>query len=282
MSQNRPKISAFIICFNEASQIRRCLESIRWCDEIVVVDSGSTDGTVQICKEYTSKIFERAWPGYVAQKQFGLEQCSGDWVFNIDSDEEVSPELREEIKATIADTSPAAEKIGGYQISRIVFYLNRWWRRGGWYPEYRLRLCRRQSTQWGGDDPHDKAIVKGGVKRLKGELFHYTYSDISDHVRRLNSYSTSSAQALYKKGACGCLLNIFINPFARFFKFYFIKRGFLEGVPGFLVACLEGYYVLLKYFKLWELRHQAKCCTHEERPEVLVQAKLNELNNKVR
>lgn len=247
------RISAFVICLNEESQIKRCLDSIAWCSEIVVVDSGSTDKTLDICRGYTGKIFHRTWTGYVDQKRFGLEQCSNPWVLNIDADEEVSAELRSEIEAILAQDAQGQIQENGFQISRVVYYLGRWWRQGGWYPEYRLRLCRKSATTWGGDDPHEKAIVSGPTKKLKGELFHYTYSDISDQVARLNRFSSSAAKSMYQKGERTTLLEVLSRPLFRFIKFYIFKQGFRDGFAGFVVALLETYYVFLKYAKLWEL-----------------------------
>ena len=246
-----PTISAFVVCKNEDFQIRRCLESLRWCSEIIVVDSGSTDKTLEICKEYTSKVFHRDWTGYVDQKAFALEKCCGEWILNIDADEEISPALKEEIIEALS--SPSVGNINGFYLSRVVFYLGRWWRQGGWYPEYRLRLCRRAATTWGGDDPHEKAIVTGETRRLKGELHHYTYADIRDHVARLNGYSSSAAMSLHVKGKTASLSDILLRPLFRFFKFYIARRGYRDGFPGFLVAILESHYVFLKYVKLWEL-----------------------------
>jgi glycosyltransferase involved in cell wall biosynthesis len=240
---------------NEESKIRRCLESIKWCDEIVVIDSGSTDKTLDICREYTTRIFQRPWPGYVAQKRFGLEQCSSTWVLNLDADEELSPGLQAEIQGILASDVGA---VNGYAINRVVFYLGKWWRNGGWYPEYRLRLCRRRVTTWGGEDPHEKALVDGMVKRLNGELYHYTYSDIAHQIRTLNSYSSQAAASLFRKGKRSSVAKIVLNPALRWVKWYLIKQGFREGFPGFIVATLEAYYVFLKYIKLWELQRSAR------------------------
>ncbi len=251
MEPTAPLISAFIVCCNEERNIRRCLESVRWCDEILVIDSGSTDQTLEICREYTQRIFERPWPGFVAQKQFGLEQCRGEWILNLDADEEVSPELRDEILRAIEP--PHSDGLNGFQLSRVVFYLNRWWRKGGWYPEYRLRLCRRAATTWGGKDPHEKATVVGRTKRLKGELRHYTYSDMGHQIRSLNNYSSTAARSMFENGKKASMIKLLFNPPARFLKFYLVKRGFREGLPGLIVALLESYYVFMKYAKLWEL-----------------------------
>ncbi len=231
--------------------MRRCLESLRWCAEIIVIDSGSTDNTVEICKEYGARVIFREWPGYVEQKRFGLEQCTHTWVLNLDADEEVSPELRDEM---ISEIQANEQRYDGYDLSRVVYYLNRWWRKGGWYPEYRLRLCRRNRTSWtGGGDPHEKAVVDGATKRLKGELRHYTYRSMADHIQRLNQHSSSAARTMQRKGKHASLAPMILNPIGRFIKFYFIKRGFLEGAPGLVVAIFESFYVLLKYLKLWEL-----------------------------
>jgi glycosyltransferase involved in cell wall biosynthesis len=253
-STNLP-ISAFIVCMNEASNIRRCLESISWCAEIVVIDSGSTDNTLDICREYGATIVHRNWTGYVEQKAFGLEKCSHEWVLNIDADEEVSEELRQEIVQTITNDDLS---FSGYELSRVVFYLGKWWRKGGWYPEYRLRLCRRSKTTWAGADPHERAVVDGPVKLLKGELHHYTYSGIADHILRLNQHSSSAARTMKKKGNKSSVLMMILNPIGRFTKFYFIKKGYREGFTGLMVAIFESFYVLLKYLKLWEIEQLNK------------------------
>jgi glycosyltransferase involved in cell wall biosynthesis len=214
------------------------------------VDSLSTDKTLEICREFTDKIVQRPWPGYVEQKRFALELCSSEWVLNLDADEEVSPELRD---AMIEVLSTDRGEVHGCLVSRVVFYMNRWWRRGGWYPEYRLRMCRRSRTQWGGEDPHEKATVDGRKERLDGELRHYTYSDLTHQVRTLNSFSLQGARSMQRKGKRASKIRMFLNPVSRFIKFYILRRGYREGFPGLVVACMESYYVFLKYAKLWEL-----------------------------
>ena len=250
----RAGISAFITCCNEADNIRRCLESVKWCDEIVVVDSGSTDGTLEICKQFTDRIYQRPWPGFVEQKRFALEQCTCDWVLNIDADEEVSPSLKAEMLAILQNSRASPATIRGFYVPRVVFYIGRWWFKGGWYPEYRLRFCQRAYTSWGGHDPHEKAIVDGATAKLKQPLHHYTYTDFSDQVRSLNSLSSSAAASLFEHGKRASFVEIAVRPIVRFVKFYFIKFGYREGLAGFIVACLEAYYVFLKYAKLWEIQ----------------------------
>ncbi len=245
-----PRISAFVICRNEEQKIARCIESLRWCDEVLVIDSGSTDRTVEIAQTLGAKVIFNEWPGFLAQKRFGLAQCQSDWVLNVDSDEEVSPELAAEIRSVI--TSPRTTE-SGFELLRVVFYLGKWWRKGGWYPEYRLRVLRRSVASWGGEDPHEHAIVDGPTRRLQGELRHYTYDSIADQIRSLNNHSTVAAQSLHRRGVQSSAIKILTRPLGRFVKFYLLKRGFLEGLPGLFVALMEAFYVFLKYFKLWEL-----------------------------
>lgn len=252
--KSRSSIAAFIVCCNEERQIRRCLESVRWCDEIVIVDSGSTDRTLQICAEFTSKIIHHDWQGYVIQKRFALAQCSSEWVLNIDADEEVSEELQEEIVKILEEDKAGKVSTHGFLLNRVIFFLDRWWRKGGWYPEYRLRLCRRSATTWGGEDPHEKAHVTGETKRCTGELHHYSFTDLTDYVRRMNTLSSNATPSLIKRGATASVIVIIGRTCARFFKFYISKRGFREGLAGLIVASIEAFSVLLKYAKLWEAR----------------------------
>lgn len=249
----RASISAFIVCCNEERQIRRCLESVRWCDEIIVVDSGSTDHTLEICREFTSKVIYQPWQGYVKQKRFALEQCSSDWVLNIDADEEVSGELKGEISEILErDSRGEIAPVNGYYLNRVVFFLDRWWRKGGWHPEYRLRLCRRAATTWGGEDPHEKASVIGATGRCRSELHHYSFTDLSDYVRRMNTLSSNATHSLLERGVRPSIMAIIFRPVARFFKFYVSRKGYREGVAGLVVAIVEAISVFLKYSKVWE------------------------------
>jgi len=264
----REPLSAFIICYNEEENIARALKSILWCDEITVIDSGSTDRTLEICKTFTNvKIVSRPWPGHVAQKQFALTQCSHEWILNIDSDEEVSDELRANIEEVMLDSTPFQTKYAGYRVSRVVRFLDRWWDKGGWYPEYRLRLLRNNLASWGGLDPHEKALVKGPVRNLSGALYHYTYHDITDQIDRVNKFSLNSARSLLAQGKNFWFLNLFLNPLFRFFKFYFLKKGFLEGRAGFIVAINESIATYLKYVKLWELEEDQPKIVAETLPD---------------
>jgi len=253
----RVPVSAFVICKNEERHIRECLESLNFCDEVVLIDSRSTDATTEIARSLGARIIVRDWPGYKEQKAFGLISCVNEWVINIDADERIGDSLREEIITILENeyANPQASKINGYYINRVVFFLGKWWRRGGWYPEFRLRFFRKSATSWGGTDPHEKAIVAGRTERLNGEILHYTYQNISDQFRRLDGYSEISARHMNQDGKKADVFQLCLNPLSRFIKFYFFKGGYREGTAGFIVAITESYYTFMKYAKLWEINH---------------------------
>ena len=250
MSHSPRKVSAIIVCFNEEANIRACLESVRWCDEIVVVDACSTDRTLEIVREFTERVFVRPWPGYREQKQFALDQAKFEWVLNLDADERVSPELRDEIQRELAVASP---DVNGFYIPRLVHYLGRWWHRGGWYPDYRLRLFRGKKARWGGINPHEKVIVEGRKRRLSGSLLHFTYSEIAQHLVTVNRLTDISAAELLKQGKAIRVSSLVLRPAWRFFRSLVMDRGFLEGWPGLFVAATASFYVFLKYAKAREL-----------------------------
>lgn len=244
----RAPISCFIICFNEEANIRRCLESVKWCDEIIIVDSFSTDRTVEICRQYASRIIQRPWPGYVEQKRFALAQTTHEWVLNVDADEEVSPVLQREILFVLQRNDPAVD---GLSIPRLVYYLGQWWRRG-WYPGRRLRLFRKAKVRWGGVDPHEKVLLRGHEDRLVGDLYHYTYADIRDHLRAVNGLTEVAVHEQIVRGRRARVNDLTLRPFWRFLRFYLLRGTFTYGVPGFFVAVTSAFYVFLKYAKLWE------------------------------
>lgn len=250
-------ISACVICYNEEENIERCLKSLIWCEEIVVVDSGSTDKTIEIARKYTNKIINKSWQGYRKQKQFALNQCNNNWVISLDSDEELDDEAIKAIKNLNINFSETEPKYAGYYISRIVYFMDKWWEKGGWYPEYRLRLMFKEKSAWEGIDPHDKAVVDGETKRIKnGHIRHYTYNNLSDQIQALNHHSTVASKNLFELGKKSNLRHLIVNPISRFIKFYFLKKGFLEGKSGFIIAVNEAHYVFLKYAKLWELQRK--------------------------
>jgi glycosyltransferase involved in cell wall biosynthesis len=254
MSQNRQKISAFVICKDEEKYIRQCLDSICWCDEILVIDSGSTDRTLEYAAEYKNvRIIKKDWPGHREQKVYGLAQCQYPWVFNIDADEEVSPELKDSIIEVLKQDLMGSVPEGGFEICRVVFFHGRWWNKGGWYPEYKLRLLRRSTASWGGWSAHEKAIVSGTVARIKGDLYHYTYENITDMINTSNHFSSIAAQEMSHRGKRFRLIDIIFRPFIAFFRFYIAKGGYREGFSGIIIAIFQGIYTFMKYAKLWEV-----------------------------
>ena len=245
-----PKISAAIITFNEEQNIRDCLESVRWADEILVVDSFSSDATLTICKSYTDRVIQREWPGHVKQKQFALEQARGDWILCLDADERLSPEAAEEIKLHVLSGAPAAD---GFIFPRQSYYLGRWIQHGGWYPDSKLRLVRRGCARWTGEDPHDKLVVDGAAGQLNGKIYHYVYRDISQQLKTVDAFSRITAGQWHQKGMRPGLFPLMFKPPLKFFETYLWKGGLLDGMPGFIISVISSYYVFLKYAKLWEL-----------------------------
>ncbi len=249
MSDSKPEVSAIVVCFNEEDNIGPCLESLKWCDEIVVVDSFSTDRTVEICRGYTERVIQRAWRGYRDQKAFAHSQATKEWVFMVDADERVPPDLKDEIQETL---SRWEDHYVAFSVPRIVYYLGRWWWRGGWYPDYDIRIFRRERARWGGSEPHEKILVEGRVKRLRHPLQHYSYRNIEDHVARINRFTSISSKELRREGRRWRWADNVCRPALRFLHFYVWKRGFIEGFPGFFAAVTAAVYVFLKYAKLRE------------------------------
>lgn len=251
----RPPLSACIITFNEEKNIRDCLESVKWVEEIVVVDSISQDATVSLCRLFTDKVYEKEWQGYVQQKNDALKYASNAWVLCLDADERVSPELREEIEHHL---SREGNRLDGYYFRRHSYYLGRWINHGGWYPDYKLRLFKKSKGSWGGQDPHDKVILKGATACLKGELLHFVYRNLSHQLQTVDSFSTITATGLDKAGERFNPLPLIYRPALKFIETYLIKRGFMDGLPGLIIAVTSSFYVFLRYAKLWELQRQRK------------------------
>jgi glycosyltransferase involved in cell wall biosynthesis len=246
-----PTISATVITYNEEDNIRDCLESVKWVDELIVVDSFSSDRTVDICRQYTRHVVQQPWPGHVRQKQFALEQATGDWILSLDADERLSSEAQEEI---LSETSRAADHIDGFVFPRHSYYLGRWINHGGWYPDYKLRLIRRGKGAWTGVDPHDKLCVEGATKILKTEILHYVYRNLSHQLMTIDTFSAITARQWQEQGEPFRLRSLLLRPPAKFVECYIWKKGFLDGVPGFIIAVASSFYVFLKYAKLWEAR----------------------------
>jgi len=260
----REIISACITVGNEEANIRRCLESVKWVDEIVVVDSFSTDQTPAICRDYTELVFQHRWLGYIGQKNLIKDLATGTWILFVDADEEVSAQLRDEILEEL--DSGRADQFSGYEFPRMVRFLGRWIRHGDWYPDIKLRLVRKAKGHCGGKEPHDRMIVDGAVKRLKGVVHHYTYNGINDQLDTMNRFSSISARTQYQEGRKLRISDMALRPIWRFVRCYFVKGGFLDGLPGLIIAMTASYAVFAKYAKLWELCMRARQDTSPPQP----------------
>ena len=244
-------LTATVITFNEERNIRDCLESVKWVPNIVVIDSGSTDRTVEIAREHTDHVTVTDWPGNVQQKNRAIDAAPTDWVISIDADERVTPELRTAIEEALA-TEP---RVAGFSLRRKTHYLGRWILHSGWYPDRKVRVFDRRRARWGGVNPHDHVKVKeGGVHDFDADLLHYTYRNVYHHVEVIDFFTDIAARERESAGRKPRRLKMLLNPPFKFFKMFVIQRGFRDGFPGFIIAGLGALYVLLKEAKLWERR----------------------------
>ena len=244
----RGRLSACIITYNEADRIEACLHSVSFCDEVIVVDSHSTDSTRERALALGARVIERDWPGYRSQKQFAVDAASNDWVLCLDADERVSAPLRQEIERQREGgfTGPA-----GWSVPRITDYFGRFLRHGNAYPDRLIRLFDRRHGRWVGREIHENTAVDGPVGRLDGHLEHFSYRDLSDHQARMQRYATLMADALYNSGKRGGLAKALINPQWRFLRGYILRLGFLDGWRGLVFALVEANYVRRKYLQLY-------------------------------
>lgn len=250
------RISACITAGNEEKNIRRCLKSVAWADEIIVVDSFSTDRTADICREYTESVHQHEWRGYIGQKNLIKDMATCPWILFVDADEEVSPPLRDEIAT--AFRKPEHAEYAGYEFPRMVYYLGRWIRHGDWYPDIKLRLFRKELGTCGGQEPHDRTTVDGAVRQLRSPIYHYTYEGITDQLTTVNRFSTITAESKFAQGQQFRIADLLLRPVARFMRSYVLRAGFRDGLPGLVVSGTIAYGVFVKYAKLWELHHKAK------------------------
>ena len=243
-----PKISVTIITLNEESNIRRCLESVSWADDIIVVDSGSTDKTVEICREFDCRTLNTAWMGFGRTKQFAVQQAAYDWIFSIDADEEMTPELRDEIRTVLSQDSTYS----GYRVPRRSTYLDRIILHSGWQRDRPLRLFNRQFAAFNEKEVHESVLVDGRTETLKNYLLHYPYPDIATHIAKMNHYTDLSAEKLSADGRTCSLLEARLRGFLKFIKMYLLHGGFLDGKAGYVLAKNSAFGVYLKYLKLWQ------------------------------
>jgi glycosyltransferase involved in cell wall biosynthesis len=245
------KITATVITLNEEHNIAAALESLSWADEIIVVDSESTDDTVEIARRFTDRVFVQPWPGYSAQKNFAASQAANDWIFSVDADERVSEELTREIEQLKSGSNPQA---AGFEMPRLTFYLGRWIKHSGWYPDYKLRLYDRNRARWRGEFVHETLEADGEVARFHGNILHYTVRDASEHHLRMDRYTTLAAKQAFALAERASLSSILFSPLAVFLRSYVFKLGFLDGIQGLAIARFAAHYEFLKKLKLWEMR----------------------------
>ncbi len=245
------KVSAVLITLNEEKRIRPTLESLRWVDEIVVLDFQSTDRTAEICREYTDKVFQEPWDGYVNGRNRALELAGHPWILSVDADERVTPELQQEIRHLLS--GDATRGVDGFMIPRRMYYLGKWIRHSGWYPDAKLRLYRLQGARWVGGSVHEKCTVPGKVKRLRSNLNHYSFESLGQHIEKINHYTDLYARDRFRQGRTAGLPALLLEPPAEFLKNYIIRLGFLDGIAGLTICLLRAMTIYVKKTKLRDL-----------------------------
>jgi glycosyltransferase involved in cell wall biosynthesis len=239
------KISATIITFNEERNVARVIESLRCCDEILVLDSGSNDRTVEIATKLGARVVEASWHGYAAQKNIAAELAAHDWVLALDADESLS----EALEAEIWQIKKAGPKFAGYTMPRLAQYLGRWILHSGWYPDRKVRLFDRRKAKWVGEFVHESVTVDGPVGHLKSNLLHFTCNSLSEHLRSMDSYTTLAAQEIASREKTISMGHLLLDPPWTFVKTYFLKLGFMDGVEGLSIAYMAALYNFVKYAK---------------------------------
>ena len=239
------KISATIIALNEERNIARAIESLRCCDEIVVVDSGSIDRTVEIAEKLGARVIESPWRGYAGQKNYATEQAAHDWVLSIDADESLS----EALEAEIWQIKKSGAQYDAYTMPRLAQYLGRWILHSGWYPDRKVRLYNRTKARWFGDYVHESVKVTGAVGHLESNLLHFTCNSLTEHLKTMDRYTTLAAEQLIDQKVEIHWVRIVFDPLWTFFRTYFLKQGFRDGLEGLCIAYMAALYNFLKYAK---------------------------------
>jgi len=250
----RDRLSVIIICLNAQEKIRACLESVAWADEIVVCDSGSTDETPAICRQYTDKFYTDPWRGFGAHKNLALDRATNPWVLSLDTDERVTPALEGRIRQILEGPAEAV----GYSVPRQNYFLGRWIRHGGWYPDHVLRLFRRERGRFRERAVHEAVEVDGRTATLAEGIEHHTYDSVSAYLARMDRYSALAAEELQRAGVRCRAGDLLWRPPATAFKMYVLRQGYRDGVHGLALAGLYGAYTFAKYLKLWELETKGR------------------------
>ncbi len=249
-----PRLSVTIITLNEADHIAAAIDSVAWADEVIVVDSGSRDGTADIARSRKAHVVVRDWPGYVEQKNYAASLAAHDWILSLDADERIPPGLGAEIRGVL-ETEPPAR---AFRAPRVSFYLGRWIRTTDFYPDFQTRLYDRRVARWRGQYVHESVGTEGPVGRLQHEIEHYSYRDLRDQVDRINHYTTLAARQMYESGRRSGPLHLLVHPPAAFLRNYVLRRGLLDGTTGLLISLANSYSVFLKFAKLWELQRNPR------------------------
>jgi len=247
-----PNVSVTIITLNEAEHVGAAVESASWADEVIVVDSGSTDGTLDAARAKGATVSTRPWTGYVDQKNHAASLARHDWIFSLDADERIPEALAKELRGVLSAT-PA---FNGYRVPRVTFHLGRWFRTTDFYPDYQTRLYDRRHARWQGRHVHESVAVDGPSGQLASELEHFAYRDLRDHLDRINTYSTLAAKQMHESGRRATALDLLVHPPAAFLRNYVLRRGILDGTAGLTLSLVNSYSVFLKFAKLWELQRQ--------------------------
>lgn len=250
------KVSAVLVCQNVEEEIDRCLGSVGWADEIVVVDSFSADRTVELARTHTDKVFQHEYPGYSRQVERAVGHCTGDWVFVIDADEECSPELRRKLREIGDGPAPSGDAPVGYTVLRRVQAFGKWIDHGGWYPEYKIRLVWRSALDFAHQQVHGDLAVSGPVAQLEEELYHYTYETIYSYLQRLNNYTSLQVANKLESNpdARAPWTKIVFSPLSHFWRMFVVKGGWKDGYHGLALAALDAMVAQALYLKLWEYR----------------------------
>jgi len=249
-----PPLTVTIITLNEAAHIGAAIDSAAFADEILVVDSGSSDETAGIARTRGARVLTRAWTGYVDQKNFAAGQASHDWILSLDADERIPAALAGEVRGVLAGEPP----YHGYRVPRVTFHLGRWIRTTDFYPDYQTRLYDRRFARWRGRYVHESVSVDGPPGRLKHDLEHYSFADLRDQIERINQYSTLAARQMFEAGRRTGPIEILVHPPAAFLRNYILRRGFLDGSAGLTISLMNAWSVGLKFMKLWELQKNPK------------------------
>jgi glycosyltransferase involved in cell wall biosynthesis len=247
-----PKVSVTIISLNESQHIADAIDSAAWADEVIVVDSGSTDDTVAIAERKGARVSTRAWTGYVDQKNHAAALAANDWIFSLDADERIPPALAAEVQALLT-REPSRR---AYRVPRVTFHLGRWIRTTDFYPDYQTRLYDRRAAGWHGRFVHESVRVdEGAAGQLANDLQHYSFRDLTDQVSRLNHYATLAARQMHEAGRRATALDLLVHPPAAFLRNYLLRRGILDGGVGLVISLVNAYGVFLKFAKLWEMEN---------------------------